>query len=322
MLVSVIMPAYNTERTLNRAVQSVLDQSFQDFELILVDDGSQDNTPEMCDQWVRKSSQITALHIENSGPSVARNRGIQEAKGDFIAFLDSDDTYEPGILERFKETLDAEQMDLYIFNYEQVDEDSRQVAQAVDAIYTEAEEAVRAIYSYNGLDFYVWNKIFDRRLFESIRFPEGKIYEDIYVSYQAVSHAKKVVTSCQVGVFYYASSESLVGEKFQPRQMDSVYERERQLEVMRQDFPRLVGLTAKKLMDGLLGTAYKLTCSPRTDYQATYRPQLLALAKKHREDFKESSAIRPPYRWAWWLYKCCPKVYVSLYEWYLGGRKV
>lgn len=127
MLFSIVIPVYKVEKYLNRCVESILNQTFQDFEIILVDDGSPDNCPQLCDDWAKKDTRINVIHKPNGGVSSARNKGINEAKGEYVFFLDSDDTFESELLEFCFPYTKANKQVVY-FSYSFVYEDNSKVA--------------------------------------------------------------------------------------------------------------------------------------------------------------------------------------------------
>ena len=119
--VSVVIPVYNVEKYLDKCVNSILSQTYTDFELILVDDGSPDNCPKMCDEWAKKDSRIIVIHKENGGVSAARNDGIVRASGDYLLFVDSDDYINKDLLKVCYENLLNQDLDILSFNYAFVD---------------------------------------------------------------------------------------------------------------------------------------------------------------------------------------------------------
>ena len=119
-LVTVVIPIYNVEKYLNRCIESVVNQTYSNLEIILVDDGSPDNCPKMCDDWAKKDSRIKVIHKENAGLGMARNTGIENATGDYICFFDSDDYIDPDTVETCLSTAIANQVDLVVFGYDNV----------------------------------------------------------------------------------------------------------------------------------------------------------------------------------------------------------
>ncbi len=320
MLISVIVPIYNVEDTLDRALGSICQQSYQNLEIILVDDGSTDQSGKMAEDWSKKDSRIQVIHKENGGLSSARNAGIDLAQGDFIAFLDSDDAFTPHIFSEFMDAYQRYQMDLFIFNFQRVLSNKSKVKEknAIPAVYDETEAALETLFAYNGLDFYAWNKIYRRELFNDIRYPVGTIYEDARVSYLTLEEADRVVCTTSVGILYFENQESIVAQDFNPKQMDNVTERQWLLEDMlaKSYSQSLIGQAAGRLFNGLLSTAYKIAKSPDRKTVQPYDQQLKMIGKQYEDLFKQSQHISPAKKFAWRLYQINPTLYKTLYYYY------
>ncbi len=198
MTLSVIIPVYRVEATLDRCVESVLRQHVDDMEVILVDDGSPDRCPEMCDNWAIKDQRIHVIHKQNGGLSDARNAGIDIACGDYITFVDSDDwiadnTYPPLI----------DQMgDIDILEYAIADRLSLQ-----EHIYNDINEywLSERVYTHT----YAWNKLYRRLLFDSVRYPKGRIFEDVYTLPQLLRKAQKVATTSHGSYHYWINPSGI-----------------------------------------------------------------------------------------------------------------
>ena len=154
---SIIVPVYKTEKYLDKCVSSILQQSYTDFELILVDDGSPDNCPQMCDSYQKQDDRIKVLHKENGGVSSARNFGMAVATGEHIWFVDSDDYIEPFSLQQLYEAQKAQQADLYVFNNGSVHELSS----------NSINEFFEKYYFTYILGFGPWNKLYKRKIVQS-----------------------------------------------------------------------------------------------------------------------------------------------------------
>lgn len=201
MLLTVIIPAYNVERTLRRCLESVLSQSAGDMEVIIVDDGSTDGTAEICDEYDGRNG-IRVVHQKNAGLSEARNAGLELAEGELITFVDSDDYLEPntyprliGIMERHP------QYD--ILEYSIVKEDNGKVLFSLDL--PDREYTDMAQYWFDGRAYthcYAWNKVYRRGLFHGVRYPKGKKFEDVYMLPQLLRNAK-VVRTTHLGLYHY-----------------------------------------------------------------------------------------------------------------------
>lgn len=202
MKLSIIIPVYRVEATLDRCVGSVLSQSFSDFEVILVDDGSPDRCPELCDLWAAKDSRISVIHRENGGLSAARNSGIEQARGEFLTFIDSDDYLGEGTLEvlmPLAEETDLLEYPAWLF-YGSPDQKQLTLPHRT---YANANEYWLQSRAY--LHAYAWNKIYRRHLFDQVRYPEGKVYEDVYVLPKLLRQSPRIMTTDR-GRYYYCDN--------------------------------------------------------------------------------------------------------------------
>ena len=181
MKLSIIIPVYRAEDTLERCIGSILQQSFTSYELILVDDGSPDACPQLCDEYVRKDSRIHVIHKENGGLSDARNVGIKRAKGLYITFIDSDDAIGENTLQQLMKEL-YQHPDVDILEYpimERIGHPHREkLLSFAPKTYQNAIEYWLAEKGYHHT--YACNKIFRRSLFQNIEFPKGKSFEDVW----------------------------------------------------------------------------------------------------------------------------------------------
>lgn len=206
MKLSVIIPVYRTEDTLCRCVKSVLEQDYPDTEIILVDDGSPDNCPQLCDEWVEKDRHIHVIHKKNGGLSDARNRGMQIATGEYITFVDSDDyiaahTFRP-LMDRLARQPDIDILEYPIFVHYGAG-NQHKIAFQPEAVYQDMEAYWLEGQAY--LHTYACNKIFRKSLFDDIRFPEGKVFEDAQTLPLLIRKAKTVQT-ISLGLYYYCDN--------------------------------------------------------------------------------------------------------------------
>ena len=212
MKYSIIVPVYGVEKYLDQCVESVLAQSFPNFELILVDDKSPDNCPAMCDAWAEKDSRIRVIHHEvNQGMALGRNHGMEIATGDYIAFLDSDDWMAPDTLEIWEANMEGEP-DILAAGancvYEKADGEMDWVETlTVEAFAAETPEQIAEAFVRltNGRVFpFVWNKVFRREFLQSFdaSFEKEWISEDLIFNLEAFPRAKKVTVLDQA-LYYY-----------------------------------------------------------------------------------------------------------------------
>lgn len=191
MKLSVIIPVFRVEDTLDRCVESVISQSVDDMEVILVDDGSPDNCGALCDKWASLDYRVKVIHKQNGGLSSARNAGLKIATGQLLTFVDSDDWIEQGTYAALLAIIgDADILEYSISN----------ILQLSDKTYTNAEEywIDSKVYAHT----YACNKLFRRELFNDISFPEGKVFEDVYTLPLLLRRVRKVMTT-SIGYYHY-----------------------------------------------------------------------------------------------------------------------
>lgn len=208
MKLSIIIPVYRTEATLHRCVESVLNQNLDDFEVILVDDGSPDNSPQICDDWAAKDAHIRVIHKPNGGLSNARNAGLDKAQGDYITFVDSDDyiaanTYAP-LLQCME---DADLLEYSIAN----------LLSLPDCIYTDAQKYWHQSQAYRHT--YACNKIYKKSLFCNIRYPEDKVFEDVY-TLPHLLEAAKTIRTCSQGYYHYCYNPQSITANANGKQLE------------------------------------------------------------------------------------------------------
>ena len=195
MKLTVVIPVFRVEDTLDRCVESVLRQDVDEMEVILVDDGSPDKCPKMCDDWAEKDPRIRVVHKSNGGLSDARNAGIDIATGSLITFVDSDDylapnTYKPLMAQ-------AETCDILEYSVADCLNLSEQSFNDMRLYWT-----VTRAYEHT----FAWNKIYRRSLFDGIRYPVGRIFEDVYTLPLLLQKAQRVVTT-ERGLYYYTDNK-------------------------------------------------------------------------------------------------------------------
>ncbi len=170
--ISIIIPVYNVEKYLKKCLDSVIKQSYKNLEIIMVDDGSTDNSLNICLDYQKKDFRIKVIHQENKGLSAARNRGFEESTGEYIWFIDSDDFIEENSIEVIKPYLDK--YDIIVFNYTEVRKDK-----VIKMNDTKEYDNVNQKYMLSYV--IAWNKIYKRYILDGEKFPEGYIYEDVYL---------------------------------------------------------------------------------------------------------------------------------------------
>ena len=221
--ISIIVPVYKVERFLNACIDSILHQTFTDFELILVDDGSPDNCPALCDAAAKTDSRIRVVHQKNRGLSGARNAGLDTARGEWIAFVDSDDTITPDYCAKLYAAVQETGAKMAVCNYQQVDETLQPIKEQYLHVRREVIDTAQALERSTLLPYMVaWNKLYHRSIFAGLRFAEGKLNEDtMFISY-AYEKAGKIANIPDALYLYRKVAGSIVNSKVTLRNLDRV----------------------------------------------------------------------------------------------------
>lgn len=221
--ISVIVPVYKVEKYLSHCVDSILAQTYQDFELILVDDGSPDRCGLMCEEYAKKDGRITVLHRENGGLSAARNTGIDWAfvnsDSEYLTFIDSDDWIHPQYLELLLQAAEEHHVPVSICSF---DRPEAPVAEALEHISDCSSEVMTAetllvdhVWNFN----YAWGKLYRKVYFREIRYPEGKNFEDTFTTYKVLFAGEQVALIDKALYFYFKNEDGITRSPWTPKEL-------------------------------------------------------------------------------------------------------
>ncbi len=248
-LISVIVPVYNVEAYLDKCISSIVNQTYRNLEIILVDDGSPDNCPAMCDAWKEKDSRIVVLHKENGGLSDARNAGMGAAHGEFISFIDGDDWIEPRFFEILQHELEAQNADVAAVQYRlcwEGDACERQSAYEHVTVY-DRQTAMRLLIQ-NQIKQVVWNKLYRSAQIRDIPFEKGKVHEDEFWTYQVIGRIERFAAIDYIGYDYFQRAGSIMGAGYSPKRLDAVEAKTRRQAYLTEHMPELAPEGARDLL--------------------------------------------------------------------------
>ena len=224
--ISIIVPVYKVEKYLDRCINSILNQTFRDFELILVDDGSPDNCPQMCDRWQEKDSRIRVIHKANGGLSSARNAGLKIAKGDYIGFVDSDDWILPTMYESLYSLIVKYKGDMAVCKHTKCKEkefvpDKKAPIESPEINIRNREEGLK--YYFLKDPYSVWNKLISSRIAKGLHFPEGRINEDVWACYYLYCKSEKTIFTNAQLYCYFVNESGITHHAFRRQDLDLLY---------------------------------------------------------------------------------------------------
>lgn len=229
-LISVIVPIYKVEKYLPTCIESIIIQSYRNFELILVDDGSPDLCPDICEEYKLIDSRIKVIHKKNGGLSDARNVGLKEAKGKWVTFIDSDDYVGPNFLKELLLAAIQYKADISICDYRTVIDDTGQEKESSSFLEFDNIECLKNMYhpQMHGMEFVAWGKLYRTDLFTNfqIEYPVGKLHEDIFTTYKLLDAASQIVFSKYIGYFYRIRENSIMTSAFNLKRLSILDARE------------------------------------------------------------------------------------------------
>lgn len=247
-LISVIVPIYKVEKYLNRCIQSIVDQTYTNLEIILIDDGSPDKCPELCDAWEKKDARIRVIHKENGGLSDARNAGMQIAEGTYVGFVDSDDWIHPRMYERMLSALIKYDVDICECEFEKTEKDvdivtpkkvkCGQVISKMQAMEMVIDQTVQPV---------VWNKLYKRTTIQDFPFVVGKYNEDEYWTYRVIDEIKSMIQIKEKLYFYFYREDSIINETYSIRRLDGLEARYERMKYL-QKYPEICEKAKRNLI--------------------------------------------------------------------------
>ena len=213
-MISVIVPVFKVEKYLDECILSILGQTYKDLEVILVDDDSPDICGKMCDHYAELDSRVRVIHNCHSGLSGTRNRGLEEATGDYIIFADSDDYLAPDMLEKMLNNLEETGADIAICGFSRTNELGRARPNINPMIQKKRifsnRKGMRDLLSIGGYTSFAWNKLCKRELLEGVRYPQGRYYEDMATTYKIFHRASNIVYDPAIGYYYRQRRNSII----------------------------------------------------------------------------------------------------------------
>ena len=223
-LISIIIPIYNVEKYLRDCLESVINQTYENIEMILVDDGSPDNCGKICDEYSKRDSRIKVIHKPNGGLSSARNAGLDIANGEYVSFIDSDDVIDKRFIEVLYEMCDENNCDISQCNFIRFSDEIKfetNEKNSIEILSSTAMQNRLFVYTKSAQTVVVCNKLYKKYLFQDIRFPIGKIHEDEGTTYKVLYFCKSNVAVSDLCLYYYReNANSITGKKFNIKRLD------------------------------------------------------------------------------------------------------
>ena len=323
-MISVIVPVYKVEKYIYRCIDSILNQSFTEFELILVEDGSPDNCAAICDEYAQKDKRIVVIHKENGGLSSARNAGIdwvfRNSKNEWITFIDSDDWVHPRYLEalyKAAKEFDVSISSLFLTSVSNTEE-SNQYSKCNMSFSIESMEDVYTCFGQE-VNCYAQGRLYKTELWREVRFPVGKVFEDVSTTYQVLLQTKKIALVHDKLYYYFFNNDGIVGnvlKKWTPKNLEELEAYEIQLKDKRIKHNNIIYFPLKQQYIDKVYRQYN-QIQRDTDqqnnkrllryYNRKFRYALIKYAKGTKYDFKKQEyhylyeKLFPKFMWIYYL---------------------
>ena len=238
--ISVIVPVYNVEHYLRKCLDSIIEQTVRDIEIIVVDDGSTDSSGEICDTYLDRDSRVKVFHKENGGLSSARNFGIEKATGEYIGFVDSDDFIEPDMYEILLHLIKRYKADLSMCGlYDVFDGKPRAVFKTTEEWFVDKVKAMEIVLEAKIVSVTAVNKLYKKELFNTIRYPLGKTAEDAFVIIELLDECNTVAITNDQKYHYIHRSNSITTNKFSKKTLDVIEAYEKNYNLINKKYPQL-----------------------------------------------------------------------------------
>lgn len=260
-LISVIVPVYNVEKYLTKCVDSITNQTYKNLEIILVDDGSPDNCPILCDNFAKTDKRIKVIHKKNGGLSDARNVGIENATGEYITFVDSDDYLNNNLIKLLYDNMIQTNSNISICSFQEVREnDNLDISAKQDAeleVFSDSS-IMDQLYSKHHVEFVTaWGKLYKKDIFKHVKYPIGKINEDEFVCHHILSLCNKVCYTDAKCYYYLQRENSIMHQKYSKKNLDvfeAFYDR---FVFFKEKYPNLAVLALYDFLSNIISRYYK-----------------------------------------------------------------
>ncbi len=246
-LISIIIPVYNVEKYLSNCIDSVIGQTYKNIEIILIDDGSTDGSKRICEEYQKKDSRIRYMYEENSGAASARNLGINNSNGKYIAFIDADDIVKENYVEYMYKLILKYNTNMSIAAYSIVSKNkATDIGNGYEEELLNVETCLERLLCEKGFTVSPCAKLYDRSLFNDVKYPEGKLFEDNATTYKLIMKCNKIAYGNESIYSYYKRENSAMTSKFNMKKLDLIELTDEMCDVIDVEYPKLKFSTDKR----------------------------------------------------------------------------
>ncbi|WP_454947502.1 glycosyltransferase family 2 protein [Gemella sanguinis] len=282
--ISVIVPVYNVEQYLERCVDSIINQTYTNLEIILVNDGSTDNSGKLCDELAKKDERIRVIHKENGGLSDARNRGIDESESDLVGFIDSDDYIDSDMYEVLLKNLNDTDADLSMCAlYDVYNNTPEAQVTNKETWKLSSEQAIRMVMEAKILSVTAVNKLYRKSLFTDLKFEVGKIAEDAFIMIKLLDKCEKIVATNEKKYYYVHRENSITTQKFSTKFLNVIEAYEQNSNIILEKYPKLKDVAQTRMNWAYFYVLDRLLLDDNYN-DKELENKLISYLKNHRKD--------------------------------------
>ncbi len=324
-MISIIIPIYNAENFLSKCIESILRQTYTDFELYLVDDGSTDNSGILCDEYALKDNRIKVLHCTNGGAAKAREKAREVCHGEYICFVDADDYISEDFLDKLYNDIARENADISCCRTMQIDGDKQSLCDRFTEYEIIADKG-RFIKDYiDNKDLYnkvLWAKMFKRDLIDELHIKPLVFYEDTTFMYEAFLKAKKVILDPFVGYYYYRNDDSITRKNISKEKealvsLDHIFAFEAVANLAKEADSTYSAIANREYANSIIAAISRMVkCKKKPLYFEKYD-----FVVYHINKVKGITGISPKYRILTESYKRFPKLFWLFYSFVVSGKE-
>ena len=282
--ISVIVPVYNVEQYLERCVDSIINQTYTNLEIILVNDGSTDNSGKLCDELAKKDERIRVIHKENGGLSDARNRGIDESESDLVGFIDSDDYIDSDMYEVLLKNLNDTDANLSMCAlYDVYNNTPEAQVTNKETWKLSSEQAIKMVMEAKILSVTAVNKLYRKSLFTDLKFEVGKIAEDAFIMIKLLDKCEKIVATNEKKYYYVHRENSITTQKFSTKFLNVIEAYEQNSNIILEKYPKLKDVAQTRMNWAYFYVLDRLLLDDNYN-DKELENKLISYLKDHRKD--------------------------------------
>lgn len=287
-LISVVIPIYNTEKYLEDCIKSVVNQSYTNLDIILVNDGSTDKSKDICEKWTKKDPRIRLINQINMGAAMAKNTGLDAIKGDLFMILDSDDLLHQNNIEILYNCMQKQNSEIIEACHTTIFEEFKNINiyqnNKIENFNT--ENALKELIISRKFHQTPWNKLYKTKLLKDLRFPKGRYIDDEYWTYKLFANSKKITWVDSMIYFYRQHEQSTMGRQYSIKRLDAIDALYERYNFIKEKFPSLGKIAYRAFLNNSIYNFQKLCMFSELDEDEKYRNDLLNKIKQSLEKDK------------------------------------